>query len=82
MEFPEDLGQRIVEATRLAVMLHIERSLGLEFIPGGTGRQIDGVGVLGGAATDGGDITPLSAQLFSAGALAGGGTSAAESEAA
>jgi hypothetical protein len=82
MDFPEDLGQRIVEATRLAVMLHIQNSLGLEFIPGGTGREIGGVGLFGGAATDGGDITPPSALDFSADALAEDGPSAAESEAA
>ena len=80
MEFPEDLGQRIVEATRLAVTLHVQKSL--EFIPGGTGRKIGGVGFFGGAATDGGDITPLSAQFSRAGALAEDGASAAESEAA
>jgi hypothetical protein len=30
MEVPKDLGRRIVEAARLAVALHLQRSLGLE----------------------------------------------------
>jgi hypothetical protein len=42
MDFPEDIGQRIVEATRLAVMLHIQHSLQSETIPGGTGRATGG----------------------------------------
>ncbi len=42
MDFPEDIGQRIVEAARLAVTLHIQRSLLLESFPGGTGRAIGG----------------------------------------
>ena len=45
MDFPEDLGQRIVEATRLAVMLHIQHSLHLESIPGGTGRATGGAAI-------------------------------------
>ena len=74
MDFPEDLGQRIVEATRLAVMLHIQHSLHLESIPGGTGRPT------GGAAINLAEpcrrrITPRRDQ-------SAGGASAAESEAA
>ena len=62
MDFPEDLGQRIVEATRLAVMLHIQHSLHLESFPGGTGRanggaMIDRARAAGGAsATTGGAL--------------------------
>jgi hypothetical protein len=57
MEFPKDLGQRIVEATRLAVMLHMQHELRSQSIPGGTGRKtgraflpIDGVDLRGGAS--------------------------------
>jgi hypothetical protein len=89
MDFPEDIGQRIVEATRLAVMLHIQHSLQMESFPGGTGRRagdaglpIGGVDFFGGAAMDGGDITPRSVRTARAGTLARGGASAAESEAA
>jgi len=96
MDFPEDIGQRIVEATRLAVMLHIQHSLQMESFPGGTGRRagdaglpIGGVDFFGGAAMDGGDITPWPARKTRAGTLAAGrasaaagGASAAESEAA
>jgi hypothetical protein len=42
MEFPEDLGQRIVEAARLAAMLHVQQSVLNEFIPGGTGKSRGG----------------------------------------
>jgi len=83
MDFPEDLGQRIVEATRLAVMLHIQHSLQMESFPGGTGRTTGRAGLpIGGAAMDGGDITPRPARSSRAGPLAAGGASAAEREAA
>jgi hypothetical protein len=42
MEFPEDLGQRIVEAARLAVALHLQQSLIKELNPGGTGAKFGG----------------------------------------
>jgi hypothetical protein len=44
MEVPEDLGQRIVEATRLAVALHLQQSLlsELDLNPGGTGVNFGG----------------------------------------
>lgn len=71
MDFPEDLGKRIVAAARLAVMLHVQREILEESTSGGTGNGIDGVETFGGAAMDGGVITPLSA-LQSAGALMGG----------
>ena len=91
MDIPKDLGQRIVEATRLAVMLHLQRELlsqhELRFPSGGTGRNsgraalpIGGADFLGGAAMDGGDFTPLPASSNGAGTLAAGGASAAESE--
>jgi hypothetical protein len=34
MEVPKDLGRRIVEASRLAVALHLQRVFGLESQPG------------------------------------------------
>lgn len=99
MDVPKDLGQRILEATRLAVMLHLEHELrarltiGTEsgsralLLPGGAGWEIgraeipiDGVDCLGGAAMDGGDSTPLPAELSDAGTLAWGGAPAAETE--
>ena len=40
MDIPEDLGQRIVEATRLAVALHLQQQFFDEkLIPGGTGMS-------------------------------------------
>jgi hypothetical protein len=69
MDFPEDLGQRIVEATRLAVMLHIQHSLHLESIPGGTGRATGGAAINCARAGGGASATR-------------GGASVAESEAA
>ena len=48
MDIPEDLGQRIVEAARLAVALHLQQQFfDANLIPGGTG-----VG-------DGGAIIPI-----------------------
>ena len=37
MDVPEDLGQRIVEAARLAVALHLQQSFLSDLNPGGTG---------------------------------------------
>jgi len=93
MDIPKDLGQRIVEAARLAVMLHMQHELRTH-TPGGTGREtgraflpIGGADDYGGAAMDGGDFTPLPAPFAGAGTLAvgsasaaRGGASAAESE--
>jgi hypothetical protein len=62
MDFPEDLGKRIVAAARLAVLLHVQRDAIEQLIPGGTGFPIDGVELFGGAAMDGGAKTPSSAQ--------------------
>jgi hypothetical protein len=65
MEIPKDLGQRITEAARLAVALHLQQSsdsqfVRVGFIPGGTastfGGAIFSIGEAdpnGGAATDG-----------------------------
>ena len=69
MDFPEDLGQRIVEATRLAVMLHIQHSLQSETIPGGAGRTT------GGAAKD-------HARVGGGASISAGGAWAADREAA
>jgi hypothetical protein len=91
MDIPKDLGQRIVEATRLAISLHMQHSLHSEFIPGGTGSTIGRAGLSiggadfhGGAAKDGGDFTPMPASSRSSrqGNFAAGGAAAAESEAA
>lgn len=71
MDFPEDLGRRIVEATRLAVMLHLQHSLYLESLPVGIRRRIGGAGL------------PIdSVDLFGGASAAAVGTSAAESESA
>jgi len=65
MEIPKDLGQRITEAARLAVALHLQQSsdsqfVRVGFIPGGTASlfggaifTIGGADHYGGAATDG-----------------------------
>jgi hypothetical protein len=65
MEIPKDLGQRINEAARLAVALHLQHSsdsqfVRVGFIPGGTVSSfggaifpIGGADHYGGAATDG-----------------------------
>lgn len=89
MNIPEDLGQRIVEATRLAVNVHMQFSLCDQSIPGGTGRRmgraclpIGGADLYGGAAMDGGDLTPLQAHSTGACTLAKDGASAADREAA
>jgi hypothetical protein len=78
MDIPKDLGQRIVEAARLAVMLHMQHELRSQSIPGGTGRETGRAFLpIGGAAMDGGDFTPLPAPFTSAGTLAAGKASAA-----
>ena len=89
MDIPNDLGRRIVEAARLAISLHLQHSLHSQSIPGGTGSTIGRAGLsiggadfYGGAATDGGDFTPMSARSSRAGNFAAGGAAAAESEAA
>jgi hypothetical protein len=44
MDIPEDLGQRIVEATRLAVALHLQQQfVDANLSPGGTGVGDGGV---------------------------------------
>lgn len=60
MEIPKDLGQRITEAARLAVALHLQHSLrslpisgGTVSIIGGAIIPIGGADPYGGAATDG-----------------------------
>jgi hypothetical protein len=76
MDFPEDIGQRIVEATRLAVMLHVQHSLHLESIPGGTGRAI------GGAVKDRARAGGGASATRGGASVAAGGASAADREAA
>src|ERR1700679_1849512 len=95
MDIPKDLGQRIVEATRLAISLHMQHSLHSQSISGGTGSMIGRAGLSiggadsqgeadfhAGAATDGGDFTPMPARSSRQGNFAVGGAAAAESEAA
>src|ERR1700722_7141615 len=50
MEVPKDLGRRIVEAARLAVALHLQRSFGLE-------PQVGGADSEGHARADHGALT-------------------------
>jgi hypothetical protein len=72
---PEDLGRRIVDATRLAVAMHLQSSLlsaspcfdlylgGAEFSLDGVEPAAGGTGRYGGAAMDGGaSSAPLLAE--------------------
>ncbi|MGD0390730.1 MAG: hypothetical protein ABSC42_17435 [Tepidisphaeraceae bacterium] len=64
MDVPKDLGQRIVEATRLAVALHFQRSPRTNFL------SIGGADRVGGAVTDGGLRSLPQPTPLGAGALA------------
>ncbi|MGD0766780.1 MAG: hypothetical protein ABSB42_01005 [Tepidisphaeraceae bacterium] len=68
MDVPKDLGQRIVEAVRLAVALHLQNS-NANF--GGAIFSIGGADRRGGAVMDGGTFaTPSPATFPCAGDLA------------
>jgi hypothetical protein len=57
MDVPKDLGQRIVEAARLAVALHLQHSLRPQPNPGGAGHYFGGaIFSIGGADHGGGAV--------------------------